>query len=294
MTCCEASNPRAPDGSARNPVPLRIAVLMASHNRRAITLRCLTDLAQQVLPESVTLQVYLVDDGSTDGTGEVVRQQFPAVRIIAGDGTLFWCNAMRRAWDVAASTQPNAYLWLNDDVVLVSDAIQTLVQTWQTAETDMEPPVIVVGSCQDPATGALTYGGQRRMGHHPGRVTLIPPSDQPQACDTFNGNIVLVSSRVYERVGNMRYFHHAMGDTDYGYRALQAGCRLVLAPGFLGACDANQKEDIKNRRDLTKSERLNILKKRLPPDDWWRLLVAHAGWRALIYWPGPYLRVLLQ
>lgn len=277
-----------------NDLQKTIAVLITCYNRRETTLTCLARLYEQPLPENVSVRTFLVDDGCSDGTGDAVRSAYPQVHIIQGDGTLFWCNGMRLAWEIAAKIQPAAYVWLNDDVILAPKAIHTLVHTWQAAEKDVSPPVIVVGSCQDPETGALTYGGQRRLGPHPGRVAVIPPTDNPQPCDTFNGNLVLVSSRAHTRVGNMRSFHHAMGDTDYGYRALQCGCRLLLAPGFLGACEANQKEDIKMRRDLSRIERLKILKKRLPPIDWWRLLAAHAGWRAPIYWPGPYIRALLK
>jgi len=76
----------------------RIAILMTCHNRRETTLSCLKAVFKQVLPESVTFNVFLVDDGSTDGTGDAVRSYYPSVAVLEGDGSLFWNRGMRKAF----------------------------------------------------------------------------------------------------------------------------------------------------------------------------------------------------
>ena len=72
-----------------------IAVLMTVHNRRDKTLSCLDSLYSEDLPASITMDVYMTDDGCTDGTSDAIHAAFPAVRIIHGDGTLFWNEAGR-------------------------------------------------------------------------------------------------------------------------------------------------------------------------------------------------------
>ena len=42
----------------------------------------------------VKLQVYLVDAGSNDGTAEAIEDQYPDIRLIRRDNTLFWCGGM--------------------------------------------------------------------------------------------------------------------------------------------------------------------------------------------------------
>jgi GT2 family glycosyltransferase len=276
-------------------MPRKLAILITCHNRKEKTLNCLTAVYAQKLPVDVSLAVYLVDDGSTDGTTHAIRSRFPLVTIIPGAGNLFWCGGMQQAWRQAAVDQPDFYLWLNDDTVLLADALATLLSVCVQAEKDPHVPTIVVGSCCDPQTGAHTYGGEKRLGRHPAKVAPIPPASQPLPCDTFNGNIVLVPQSVFARVGVMRAFRHAMGDTDYGYLATRAGCRNLIAPGYLGTCPTNPASS--GWQAVNQSRRLRWRKllgpKGLPPADWWRLLFAHAGWRALYYWPTPYLRVLL-
>jgi GT2 family glycosyltransferase len=105
-----------------------LAVLMASHNRRDTTLACLRSVASQV-GANVTLRVYLVDDASTDGTASAVRAEFPEVAVLDGSGDLFWSGGMRVAQEAASDAEPDFLLWLNDDVVLASGAVTTLLTT---------------------------------------------------------------------------------------------------------------------------------------------------------------------
>lgn len=67
-----------------------IAVLLTVHNRKEKTLRCLHDLFVQESVEGYTIDVWLTDDGCTDGTPEVIVQRWADVHIVKGDGNLYW------------------------------------------------------------------------------------------------------------------------------------------------------------------------------------------------------------
>ena len=101
----------------------RIAVLMACHNRVETTLCCLERLFTNIVAD---LDVWLVDDGSSDGTGARVKERFPSVNVIRGTGSLYWARGMRLAWERAVESHEHYdyFLWLNDDVVLRSDGIE--------------------------------------------------------------------------------------------------------------------------------------------------------------------------
>jgi GT2 family glycosyltransferase len=155
---------------------------------------------------------------------------------------------------------------------------------------------IVIGSCRDAVTGQHTYGGVRVLGNHPAKVTLVKPDpDTVQYCDTFNGNCVLVPKAAYLLLGNMTPFCHSTGDTDYGLRAKKLGIPLLLAPGYLAECSNNPDNETWRNITLPRTQRLRLLigRKGIPPVDYWRFLWAHSGLRALLYWPRPYLRILI-
>jgi glycosyltransferase involved in cell wall biosynthesis len=102
---------------------------MTCHNRKLKTLLTLESLFKQTLTSEIALSVYLVDDGSTDGTSEGVQQKYPQVKLFSGDGNLFWNGGMRIAFSEAMKDEPDYYLWLNDDTVLAPEALNTLLAT---------------------------------------------------------------------------------------------------------------------------------------------------------------------
>lgn len=107
---------------------MKIAALSCSYNRVKTTSRFLESIVNQEIPDGCTLDVYLLDDNSPDGTGEYVKSFFPTVRIEKGSGALFWAGGMRTLWKrVMAKEDYDFFLLLNDDVVLKPDAVKNLM-----------------------------------------------------------------------------------------------------------------------------------------------------------------------
>ena len=225
-----------------NGVVRSVAVLMTCHNRRESTLRCLRRLKEQTGVELVQTTTFLVDDGSTDGTSEAVRAEFPDTHIIAGDGSLYWTGGMRRAMDAALDEDFDFYLWLNDDTELYRDALARILTAHEVISQSESTDVLVVGSAQDPVTGELTYGGAVRASWwHPLRFKRIAPAmDTPRPCDVMNGNFVLISRAAGARIGNLHpALRHTSGDYDYALRAARLGVPSWIAPGYYGTCARN-------------------------------------------------------
>ncbi len=210
-----------------------IAVLITVHNRKSKTLACLKHLFAASKPKNLSIEVFLVDDGSTDGTSEAVRKKYPEVNLIHGTGDLFWNQGMRLAWETAAQTKDyDFYLWLNDDTLIYKNVLEALLST----SIQYENKSIIVGTtCAVNNKQQITYGGRTKQNG------LLVPQDSPLACDFFNGNIVLIPKAVYEKNGiNDPSFRHALGDFDYGLRARKLRIQIYIAPGILGECDVHE------------------------------------------------------
>lgn len=276
---------------------MHIAVPITCHNRNGKTLACLDALFRNFLSVGYALQVFLVDDGSTDGTTQSVRERFPLVNIIKGDGNLYWNGGMRVAFASAIEMGFDYYLWLNDDTMLYPSAVQTLLNTSRDLKAKHGKGVIVVGSTQDERDGQLTYGGVIRLRKlKPTTFSLIAPCDVPVECDTMNGNCVLVPREVVETVGNLEEkFAHAMGDLDYGLRARYAGFSVWLMAGFAGTCARNAVTGSFNDASLPISVRLRKMMqpKGLPLSSWRVFTQHHAGFLWPVYWLWPYAKLIL-
>jgi GT2 family glycosyltransferase len=139
--------------------PRTVAVLLTCHDRVERTTACLASLRAQSERSEAELQVVLVDAGSSDGTADTVEERFPEVTVLRRGPELFWNGGMRVALAHAYESDPELYLWLNDDVELDPDAIATLLATHGDLVATRSAPCIVVGSTRDPESGVLTYGG---------------------------------------------------------------------------------------------------------------------------------------
>ncbi len=294
---CKLSD-RPPQSLQTAVVTRRFAVLMTVRNRREKTLAALRRLAEQTWQEPAQLTAYLVDDGSTDGTPEAIRREFPDVRIIMGDGALFWNGGMRRAFFEACARTFDAYIWLNDDTMLEHDACQRLLacaQEWSL----QHGPAIVLGSVKDPATHHRSYGGfvHKQRGLRMELTPVFPNDSVPTRCDTMNGNLVYVPRVIAQALGNLEYrFTHQLGDVDYGLRARKRGFDVLVAPGYFGECQSNPPAGTWRDKNLPFRERwANLMSpKGAPPREWLLFVRRHYGWRWPLYALSPYVQTALS
>jgi GT2 family glycosyltransferase len=275
-----------------------IAVLMTCHNRRELTLACLESLRSQ--PLFCEQNLYLVDDGSSDGTGDAVRSHYPSARVITGDGSLFWNGGMRLAWDTACASDRefDFYLWLNDDVRLEPWALDMLVADAD-AQVRRGDAVIVAAATREPGTDEITYGAHSRTDRRrPLRLKLLAPAGKPVAADSVSGNVVLISAAAQARLGNLRKdFEHIYGDIDYGFRAVAADIPVYLASRFGGTCPGNPQSGTSSDSTLSRRARMKLRwaeDRRVHGRDWRRFVRLHGGGMlaVLLYRLSPYLRIM--
>lgn len=252
---------------AENKSIQAIAVIMTVFNRREKTINCLNSLQNAWLfnHRNVRLEVFLTDDGCTDGTADAIRShayEFPC-HILQGTGTMYWLGGMNNAWREAIKQGGfDGYLWLNDDTTLLPAIFEEI----QTAEdyvlATKQRKGIYVGSTNDPATGQFTYGGFDFVN----KWTLkdrfvIPDGVHVRWCECAHGNITYVSHEVVEQMGVFcdGYIHGA-GDHDYTYQAHQAGYPVAVMRKYVGQCENDHIGKGRRLENMSLKERIAYMK----------------------------------
>lgn len=220
----------------------KIAILLTCHNRKEKTINCLNSFYRPVEFTNIktNFDIFLVDDGSTDGTTEEISKDFPQINIIKGSGELFWSGGMRLAWETALKQNKDydAFLLLNDDVILTENFYTQLILTHDYCLKNYTQSGIYVCSTKDITTSKISYGG-KLITHRGVKIKSNPvePTNTPTPCTMANANILMVTKSVVEKIGIIddRYIHQ-FGDYDYTLVASKNGIPVLVCPGFGGYC----------------------------------------------------------
>lgn len=224
---------------------MSIAVLMTCHNRRDVTLLCL----KRLYDIRKDLDVYCVDDASSDGTSEAIRQNYPQVCLLFGTGNLFWCRGMNFAWKEAMKYGGyDYYFWLNDDLILYDIAFKELIE----CSNYQDDKAIIAGLVQEERTKDAIYGGTSFEGK------LLSASGNMQDVKNLNGNFVLVPKSIVEKIGTFdEVYHHDLGDVDYGLTAREAGFQVVTSRCYIGSTS----EALKSKNERIRMYGVGVVKR---------------------------------
>lgn len=225
---------------------MRIAVLVTCFNRRDTTIRGVGSLLLAVKDVlDVSLDIYLVDDNSHDGTGQAIRERFPQIHVVRGTGELYWAGGMALAYREALHADPvhDAYLIFNDDVVVSDVGLAAFLRKF--CSLNQEQSSVLVGALTSSDGSVLTYAGFRRLSKsRPMSYEQVFLSGRCAPADTFNGNFVLFPASTLESLGgpDARY-RHTHADLDLGLRASQMGTRVLVYGQIIGICDRGESPD---------------------------------------------------
>lgn len=223
-----------------------ISIIIVSWNVRDLLRRCLQSSLKFEVPspepQTLNLELIVVDNASSDGTVEMLRNEFPNVRVIANPQNAGFTRANNQALAIA---QGRYLFLLNPDTELQPGALQTLY-----AYAEAHPHVGIIGP-------KLFYGDgtpQSSRRRFPTLMTAFLEStklqqwfprnrvltryymldtrdDETQQVDWVNGAAMFVRRAVYEQIGGFdEAFFMYSEELDWCYRAKQAGWQIVYLP----------------------------------------------------------------
>lgn len=206
-----------------------LSVLIVSYNTRAITLDCLQALEKAL--DGIDAEIVVVDNASSDGSAEAVREKFPRVHLIANKKNTGFGAANNQAMAVARGEY---YLLLNSDAFPEPEAIRALLDFMRA-----NPQAGLSGPRTHNADGSLQLSCFRLPS--PGYAWLenfwLADGYRRWAHDTVRrvefviGACMLVRREVYEQVGGFdeRFFMYSE-ETDWQRRIHDAGWEIVFVP----------------------------------------------------------------
>lgn len=212
---------------------MNLFVVIPVYNRVFYTKNCLQQLAAQkcYLP----FQVIVVDDGSTDGTEEMVSNEFPETLLVKGDGSWFWTGAVHYGIEKALSlceTCDADIVLINDDLKFSNFFIQSLLN-----EKGRHPNALIHSSTSyEDTPDKIRFGGVKMnwwtaKGHYCNRGAdrSVFPKGFCHSSSLLWGQGLLIPVRVLEKIGNYDLRIQHRGDSEFSRRAALAGYDLLVS-----------------------------------------------------------------
>lgn len=205
----------------------RTSVIVLNWNGRRWLAPCL----DAVFAQGAGVEVIVVDNASTDGSAELVRERYPQTRLIANPGNLGFAAGNNAGARAARATEYFAFL--NNDTEAEPGWLQALTRALDetpeaalaTSHVVLPGPPAAIDSAGD---GYLRAGGAFKRHHgQPDGDGPPPPRDTFGAC----GAACLIRRRVFEALGGFdERFFMVYEDVDLSYRARLAGHSVIYVP----------------------------------------------------------------
>lgn len=202
-----------------------LCIVIPVHNRLEFTRECLDSLERQTVRAD---KIIVVDDGSTDSTEDVLREWYPNVDVLRGDGSLFWTASINLGIRHALLLGADYVMTLNNDTVASPTFVEKMMDGARRA------PGALIGALDvDSVSKQPYYGGEiLNWNWSTSRYLLdyLPKEDQNGLHESslFPGRGLLIPRKVFDVIGlfDEERLPHYMADYDFTLTAARNGFRI--------------------------------------------------------------------
>lgn len=257
----------------------RLAVAILNLNGCDVLRDCLASVLKS---EPEAPHVIVVDNGSTDGSTDMVRNEFPQVQLLATGGNLGFAGGNNIGLQVAIEAGFPYIVLLNNDTIVDPQCFAHMVAAAeQDATVGAVTPIILFAEPADRiwcAGGSfnLWYGIARHYGLRHKRSD--PRYQQPRDVTFATGCAVLLRTKALKEVGLLDeslFAYHE--DAELSWRLLRGGWKIRYVPQAV----LWHREGWSSRRSVGQAIRLRLCVR--------NILIVHRRYakryQRLIFWP---------
>lgn len=224
-----------------------VSIVIVTRNRREVTAECLASVSAIDYPK---FEIILVDNGSTDGTVAEIRKKFPNVKLIEAKENL----GLNGGKNLGQKQALGEYVFfLDSDTVVDKNILSELVKV---AKSDHKIGIVCPKMYYFNQKNTLWYAGVN-VNLWTSRTDNIGHEEEDcgqydKVSETLFAPTAYLATRnvVNKLKSHEELFFMTYGDTDYGFRAREAGFRVVFCPYAKLWHRLDKKENTKTIRAL--------------------------------------------
>ncbi|NQU34682.1 MAG: glycosyltransferase family 2 protein [Bacteroidetes bacterium] len=263
----------------------KIGIAIASYNNKSLLMKCLKSVYNSTYKN---IFVVVLDDNSTDGSTDMIKNNFPSVFLIYGSGNYWWTRGTNEAIKQCLSHNCKYILVLNPDVIVPPNGIETLYNTAIIYPDSIIAPVVVsfsnpeliwwAGSTWKKLLDLLPIWSSTYLYKSGTKVDCLP--SQIFKTSEAHGRSVLVPNYIFQKIGlyNQEMFPHYGADTDFSFKSRKAGFSILINPSIRVLLHTKNTGSFMGKDSLSFKNYVNLLTNRKNGEIllvWWKLLRNH-------------------
>lgn len=220
---------------------MQVSIITVNHNTRELLRNSLMSIYEKTT--GVIFDVYVVDNGSIDGSQRMVKEVFPKVKLIENDANLGFAKANNIA--IRKSNAKYCFL-LNPDTMLLNNAVKIFFDFME--KEDNQDVACCGGSIYDESmTPRIAYGNFpsikqiifdlglkhffRNYYKNHVSITVESHDDSLKDVDYITGAAIFIRKTVLDKLGYLdEDFFLYYEDTELSYRMRENGFRAIIIP----------------------------------------------------------------
>lgn len=205
---------------------IKVTVVIPNYNGIKYIRDCMDSLRKQ---EGIPFDLLIVDNGSKDGSLEVLQEEYTEARVIALEENTGFCHAVNLG--IQNSNTPYVIL-LNNDTVVKAGFVESLVKAIEESERIFSVSSMML-SMKDESIIDDAGDGYSMLGWAYARGKGKTVSRYEKRAEIFAacGGAAIYRKAIFEEIGYFDENHFAyLEDIDIGYRARIYGYRNVYEP----------------------------------------------------------------
>lgn len=213
-----------------------LSIVIVNYNNKTLLKNCLASIFSN--KGAVNLEVFVVDNASTDQSSEMVQKYFPQTRLIKNNKNLYYSKANNQGLTLISGKY---FLVLNEDTTIPKNTFSGMIKFLK------DRPSCGIASCQEIDAKGKTLLTCHKF-HHPVYQILELPlfykvfknssilknfhynnwdRKSTRQVDTIPGSFIFGKSELLKKVGNFdEKLVHFYSDADFCQRVFDAGYKI--------------------------------------------------------------------
>lgn len=214
-----------------------LAVIIPTFNRKKHICNLLENLQDQKQLD-FQMQIFVIVDGSTDGTIEEINHRFPTTIIIQGDGNWWWTKSINAGLKSALKKNFTCFLLMNDDTLIQDNFIKNYTDQYSSTNCDILGAICITNSTPHKiffsGLKSVNFTIAKWQRYHKFMTPLNDSIKGVNQSVCIPGRGMLFEKSVLNKIGFFKeeIFPQYFADYDFSYQAYTCGLATKITWDF--------------------------------------------------------------